>query len=161
MPGTEQRHFFIRNLDAWPNLEIFLVTAVVAVLGIRVFLELAGYPRLGHSPLHVAHVLWGGLLMLGAIIVLPTFLSKTAHRLASALAGLGFGAFIDEVGKFVTADNNYFYAPAVALMYATFVLAALAIHAIRTRSEYSRREYLVRAITHVADRAKGHLCRLY
>jgi hypothetical protein len=146
MPTTAPRHFFIRNLDAWPNLEIFLVTAVVAVLGIRAFLELAGYPRLGLGRLHVAHVLLGGLLMLGAIIVLLTFLSKTAHRLASALAGLGFGAFIDEVGKFVTADNNYFYAPAVALIYVTFVLTALAIHAIRTRSEYSRQEYLVNAL---------------
>jgi len=146
MPKTQPRHFFIRNLDAWPYLEIFLVTAVVSVLGIRLFLELAGYPRLGHGRLHVAHVLWGGLLMLGAIVLLLTFLSKTAHRLASALAGLGFGAFIDEVGKFVTADNNYLYAPAVALIYVTFVLTALAIHAIRTRSEYSRREYLVNAL---------------
>ena len=146
MPKTEPRHFFIRNLAAWPYLEIFLVTAVAAVLGIRVFLELAGYPRLGHGRLHVAHVLWGGLLMLGAIVVLLSFLSKTAHRLASALAGLGFGAFIDEVGKFVTADNNYFYVPAVALIYVTFVLTALAIHAIRTRSKYSRREYLVNAL---------------
>jgi len=146
MPRTQPRYFFIRNLDAWPYLEIFLVTAVVAVLGIRVFLELAGYPRLGHGRLHVAHVLWGGLLMLGAIVVLLTFLSKAAHRLAAALSGLGFGAFIDEVGKFVTADNNYFYAPAVALIYVTFVLTALAIHAIRTRSEYSRQEYLVNAL---------------
>ena len=142
----EPRHFFIRNLDAWPNLEIFLVMAVVSVLGIRAFLELAGYPRLGYGRLHVAHVLWGGLLMLGAIIVLLNFLSKTAHRLAAALAGVGFGAFIDEVGKFVTADNNYSYAPAVALIYATFVLTTLAIHAIRTRSEYSRQEYLVNAL---------------
>ena len=146
MPRTEPRHFFIRNLDAWPYLEIFLVTAVVAVLGIRVFLELVGYPKLAYGRLHVAHMLWGGLLMLAAIVLLLTFLSKTVHRLASALAGLGFGAFIDEVGKFVSADNNYFYAPAVALIYMTFVLTALAIHAIRTRSEYSRQEYLVNAL---------------
>ncbi len=146
MPRTAPRYFFIRNLDAWSHLEIFLVTAVAAVLGIRVFLELAGYPRLGHGRLHVAHVLWGGLLMLAAIVILLTFLSKTAHRLASALAGLGFGAFIDEVGKFVTADNDYFYAPAVALIYVAFVLTALAMHALRTRSEYSRQEYLVNAL---------------
>ena len=146
MPRRESRHFFIRNLDAWPYLEIFLVTAVVAVLGIRIFLRLAGYPRLAHGQLHIAHVLWGGLLMLAAIIVLLTFLSKTAHRMASAMAGFGFGTFIDEVGKFVSADNNYFYAPAIALIYVTFVLTALAIHAIRKRSEYSRREYLVNAL---------------
>ena len=153
MPTTKARYFLIRNLDAWPYLEIFLVTAVVAVLGIRIFLELAGYPRLGHGRLHIAHMLWGGLLMLAAIIVLLTFLSKTAHRLASALGGLGFGTFIDEVGKIVTADNNYFYAPAVAVIYVTFVLTVLAIHAIRTRPEYSRQEYLVNALRQIEELA--------
>jgi hypothetical protein len=80
-------------------------------------------------------------------------LSRTAHRLASALGGLGFGAFIDEVGKFVSADNNYFYAPSVALIYVTFVLTALAIHAIRSRPEYSRQEYLVNALRRMEELA--------
>jgi hypothetical protein len=153
MPTKKTRHYFIRNLDAWPYLEIFLVTAVVAVLGIRIFLQLAGYPKLAHGRLHIAHMLWGGMLMLAAVVILLTFLSKTAHRLASALGGLGFGAFIDEVGKFISADNNYFYAPSVALIYVTFVLTALAIHAIRTRPEYSRQEYLINALRQMEELA--------
>ncbi len=149
----KRQHFFIRNFDAWPYLEIFLVTAVVAVLSIRIFLELTGYPKLGIGRLHFAHMLWGGLLMVAAIVILLSFLSKTAHRLAAALGGFGFGTFIDEVGKFVTADNNYFYAPAVALIYMTFILTVLAIHAIRTRPEYSRKEYLVNALRQMEELA--------
>ncbi len=146
-----RRAFFIRNLEAWAYLEVFLVTAVLAILGIRVFLEVVKYPRIGGAHLHIAHMLWGGLLMLAAIIIFMNFLSRTAYRVASALGGLGFGTFIDEVGKFVTADNNYFFAPAVALIYSTFVVTILAIHAIRTRWEYSDREFLVNALRQLEE----------
>ena len=41
------RPFFIRNLDAGQLLETFLVSAVAAFLGVRFFLGVTGYPRLG------------------------------------------------------------------------------------------------------------------
>jgi hypothetical protein len=148
---VKRRAFFIRNLEAWAYLEIFLITAVISVLGIRLILELAGYPKLGGGRLHIAHMLWGGLLMLAAMVILLSFLSRTAHRVASALGGFGFGAFIDEMGKVVAADNNYFFAPAVSLIYITFILTVLAIHAIRTRREYSDREYLVNALRELEE----------
>jgi hypothetical protein len=145
------RTFFIRNVEAWAYLEIFLVSAVAAILGIRVFLELTGYPRLGGARLHIAHMLWGGLLMLVAIVLLLGFLSKSSHRLASVIGGFGFGTFIDEIGKFVTRDNDYFFQPAVALMYITFIATYLAIHTIHTGREYSRQEYLINALREMEE----------
>ena len=40
-----------------------LVSFAGAVILIRIFLELTGYPQVGNSQLHIAHVLWGGLLL--------------------------------------------------------------------------------------------------
>jgi hypothetical protein len=144
------RTSFQRNFDATDLVEIFLVAAVTAILGIRFFLRMAGYPQLGGDALHIAHMLWGGLLMLAAMVMLFLFLGRTTTRLAALVGGLGFGTFIDEVGKFVTHDNDYFYQPSVALIYATFVFALLAIRAIQARS-YTRTEYLLNALRELEE----------
>jgi len=115
-----------RNVEAPLVLESFFIAAVGSFLGIRFFLALAGYPRIGSGGIHVAHMLWGGLLMLVALMLLLSFLDRSIHHLAAVISGLGFGTFIDEIGKFITADNDYFYRPAVALIYGAFVVAFLA-----------------------------------
>lgn len=143
--------YFIRNFEADRYMEIFLVSAVFAVLGIRLFLKITGYPQVGNSELHIAHMLWGGLLMLVSIVILLFFLSKRAMYLASLLGGLGFGTFIDEIGKFVTQDNDYFYEPAVALMYIIFILIFIAVNAIETRWHRTKEEYIVNALNELKE----------
>ncbi|HEY0077245.1 MAG TPA: hypothetical protein VGB73_01260 [Pyrinomonadaceae bacterium] len=142
----KREHLFIRNFEAGVYLESFLVAAVASVLVIRLFLQLTGYPQIGGGGLHIAHMLWGGLLMLVSIIVLLSFLSKTAELLAAIAGGIGFGTFIDEVGKFVTSDHNYFFRPAISLIYVSFILIFLAVRAISQRREASREEYLLNAL---------------
>jgi hypothetical protein len=111
-----------RSFDLHQHLTSLFVCAVATVLFTRGLLAATGYPQVGGSSLHIAHVLWGGLLLLAALIATLAFLSPTARPLAAILGGVGFGLFIDEVGKFVTKDVNYFYKPAISIIYVCFVL---------------------------------------
>ena len=122
-PGSAQRGPLLRlglpRDPAGPSqLAGFLVSAVVTVMLTRAFLAATGYPQLGGGGLHVAHVLWGGLLMALGFVVLLSFVGPAVRPLGALLGGVGFGLFVDEIGKFVTSDNNYFYAPTAALIYA-------------------------------------------
>jgi hypothetical protein len=111
-----------RSFDLHQHLTTLLVCAVATVLFTRALLAATGYPQVGGSSLHIAHVLWGGLLLLAALISALAFLGPAVLRLAAVVGGVGFGLFIDEVGKFVTKDVNYFYRPAISIIYVSFVL---------------------------------------
>jgi hypothetical protein len=137
-------------VDAGSNLQALLVSAVTAVLLTRLYLSLSGYPRVGNGTLHIAHLLWGGLLMLAAQILVLSVLGKRARRLAAIIGGLGLGLFIDEIGKFVTTDNDYFFQPAVALIYIVFVVLFLVFRAIEYRG-LSHQESLVNSAEMVTE----------
>lgn len=76
---------------------------------------------------------------------------------AAFLGGIGFGLFIDEVGKFLTADVNYFYTPAVAIMYVVFVVFYLVVREILLRRRLTDRRRLALAATALGDQALGQL----
>jgi hypothetical protein len=147
-----------RDVDAGGNLQVLLVAAVVAVLVTRLYLNVTGYPRVGSGEVHIAHLLWGGLFMLAALVVLLSLLGKHAKRWAAVLGGLGFGLFVDELGKFVTADNDYFFQPAVALIYVLFVLLFLVFKAIERRS-LSADELLINAADMLREVVMGGATR--
>lgn len=147
------KDFFIRNIEADSYRENFLVSAVISVFAIRIFLEVTNYPQLGGGDFHIAHMLWGGMFMLAALFILLSFLSQRAAAIASVLGGIGFGAFIDELGKFVTSDNDYFFQPTIALIYIIFVLLFLISRFIPRAQEISQREYLVNAINMIKESA--------
>jgi hypothetical protein len=151
------RNIFIRNIDADDYQEIFLVTAIASIFVIRIFLRLTHYPQLGNGAFHIAHMLWGGFFMLAAMIIMFTFLGKRALYVASVLGGIGFGTFIDELGKFITSDNNYFYRPAIAFIYMIFVLLYLLLKFIPRYQQINQREYLVNALELIKDSAINDL----
>jgi hypothetical protein len=156
-PRWTRRGRWTRNAEAPWLLESFFIAAIASFLGIRWFLALTGYPRIGSSGIHIAHMLWGGLLMLLALLLLLSFLDRSVGHLAALIAGLGFGTFIDEIGKFVTTDNNYFYRPAVALVYASFVVAFLVARAFVGRRRLNHREAMANALHRLAASAGGSI----
>jgi hypothetical protein len=142
----ESRSLLHRDLRSAHHVDLLVVAAVCTVLLVRFYLRLTDYPQVGGEHLHVAHMLWGGLLMLTALLLLLSFLGRRSRLWAALAGGVGFGLFIDEVGKFVTNDNDYFYRPAVALIYVTFVVTYLAARGLRRRRKVTHEETLVNAL---------------
>lgn len=145
----------LRSSDFGSLQETLLLTSVATVLFIRTQLWLTNYPQLGGRGLHIAHLLWGGLFMLVAIGLAVTFLGRPLMRRVAIVGGVGFGFFIDELGKFVTSDNNYFYKPAAALIYLIFVGLFLLGRWIQNRGLLTPRESLANAIE-LAGEATRH-----
>ena len=140
---------FPRDFGGARYLELFVIGGVVAVMAIRFILRLTNYPSIGGSKFHIAHMLWGGLLMAAALLLCLSILGTRGRLWAATLGGIGFGTFIDEIGKFITRDNNYFYQPSVAIIYVTFVLIYLAFRELQMRGVISREEYLANSIRHL------------
>lgn len=134
------------NADMGQLHETFFVAAVTTILVIRTQLWLTNYPQLGGNGLHIAHLLWGGLFMVIAIGILLTLLGRRARVPAAVLGGIGFGFFIDELGKFITEDNNYFFKPAAGVIYIVFVALFLISRHIQKTRPLSQRDLLRNAI---------------
>ena len=132
----------------------FFVAAIVTELCIRTQLYLTHYPQLGGHGLHIAHLLWGGLFMVVALAILLSLLGRRARQVAALIAGVGFGFFVDELGKFITADNNYFFKPAAALIYIIFICLFLLVRRLNRGYVPSPGERLANAIDLVADAAR-------
>lgn len=149
----------VRNVRTSQHLTTFVVSAVSTILVTRLFLRVLGYPAIGGKGLHIAHVLPGGLLMLASIFLLLGFVGPVVRPAAALVGGIGFGLFIDEVGKFVTADNDYFYRPAAAIMYVAFVLLVLGVQFLSNRRPFDPREHLANAVDHAVEGVAGGLSR--
>ncbi|MDI9639630.1 hypothetical protein QM565_28395 [Geitlerinema splendidum] len=96
----------IRRYRASHYLLVMLVSFAIAVVGTRAFLELTGYPQIGNSTLHIAHVLWGGLALFASTLIMMIYANRWAFTVGAILSGIGVGLFIDEIGKFITQDND-------------------------------------------------------
>lgn len=144
----------IRSADIGPLQDAFLVSAVTMIIVIRFQLWVTNYPQLGSGKLHIAHLLWGGLFMLIALLMLVSFVGHRLRLPAAIVGGIGFGFFIDELGKFITSDNDYFYEPAAAIIYLFFVVLYLVTRWMQRNREMGEREALVNAADMISDAAE-------
>jgi hypothetical protein len=113
----------IRRLHADQYLLFMLFAFAGSVSLTRMGLYLTGYPQLGTGELHIAHVLWGGLLLFVASLLPLMYANRTIRIASSLISGVGVGLFIDEVGKFITQANNYFTRIAAPIIYILFLLS--------------------------------------
>ena len=139
------------------HLTVLVVAFVVTVTVTRMFLAATGYPRIGGATYHVAHALWGGLLLTVAVVTMLSWANRWALQLGAVLAGVGVGLFIDEVGKFITTSNDYFFPLAAPIVYLAMVLLAWIAYRARRRHVLTDRERLYDVLDGLQDLADGRL----
>jgi hypothetical protein len=140
-------------------LFLMIVAFAVTVIATRVYLDWSGYPKVGGGGLHVAHMLWGGLLLIVAILTLLLVVGRRALILSALAAGAGVGLFIDEVGTFITEANDYFFAPAAPIIYGAILLLLLVWLVANRGRGPSLPEAIQGAVEALRDLADGRLTR--
>ena len=153
MDGKGHRnHGAITRSSVGPSAaEAFTIIAIATILITRLYLRLTGYPQIGGGDLHIAHALYGGALMMLALLIGWLVLGFGARMVCVVLGGIGFGLFLDEVGKFVTKTNDYFYGPAAEIMYILVVIILVGARVVRDFRPLSARESLASAALIAAD----------
>lgn len=84
--------------------------------------------------------------MMTALVMLLAFLGNRVLWAGAVVGGLGFGVFLDELGKFVTRNNNYLFQPTIAIIYIIFLLLFFIFRYIDEHSKYTQKEYLMNAL---------------
>ncbi len=141
----------VKQLEADGLLLLMICAFGITVIVVRVFLELSGYPQIGDSTFHIAHLLWGGLLLFIAIVLVLVVSNRWALWLAALLGGIGVGLFIDEVGKFITQKNDYFYPLALPIIYGFFVICVWLYFRVRRSESRSTRTLFYHAFVYLQD----------
>ncbi len=140
---------------AGQDLGLLVVSFGVTVVVTRLYLMLSGYPQVGGGTYHIAHALWGGLLLIVGSMLPLLWGNRWALTLAALCSGVGVGLFIDEVGKYITTANNYFFPLAAPIIYLAFLaVLAVARWASQARRQDARAQTYV-VLEQLTDTADG------
>jgi hypothetical protein len=144
--GVRRTRAAIKRTHAGEYLFLCLMSLGATVGVTRLFLELSGYPQIGNAELHIAHVLWGGLgVFIGALLMM-VLSNPWVYPVSAIFSGVGMGLFIDEVGKFITQSNDYFYPAAAPIIYIIFLLTTWLYLRIRRPASREPRAVMYRAL---------------
>jgi hypothetical protein len=83
--------------------------------------------------------------------------NRWAIQVSALLGGIGIGLFIDEVGKFITQTNDYFYPPALSLIYGFFLLSILVYLYFRRSRQENPRAAMYHVLEGLQDALDGDL----
>ncbi len=153
----KRKYMLIERDEAEGLVLLSLFSFALTIIGVRLFLEATGYPQVGNGTLHIAHVLWGGLLLFVAVIIVLIWDNPSVMRLTAVLGGIGIGLFIDEVGKFITQSNDYFFPAAAPIIYGFFLLTVLVYLLVRRPDKADPRRAMVHALEQIQDAIYGEL----
>jgi len=147
----------VKRENASELILTILISAVFSLLGARLFLELTGYWQLGHGNWHIAHALWGGLIMTGGMCIVLVFHGSRVKKIAAAVFGFGLGLFLDEIGKYLSRDNNYFFQPVIIFIYIIFVIFFLIYRYLERSTSKDVNALLYQVIDQLEDVAEDDL----
>ncbi|MDX1413278.1 MAG: hypothetical protein R3293_03755 [Candidatus Promineifilaceae bacterium] len=152
-----KQQLIVEREDAGDYLLVSLISFAATVIIVRLFLELTGYPQLGNSTLHIAHLLYGGILLFAAVLIVLIWDNPLFLIISAVLSGIGIGLFIDEVGKFITQNNDYFYPAAAPIIYGFFLLTVLLFLLVRRPDADDPRRAMIHALEGLQDAIYGEL----
>lgn len=152
------KRFRGRNYTLGAQLDTFLVCAASGVIINRLFLIITGYPQIGGrepDAIHISHAIYGPFAMMVAVALTIAFLNPAMRWVLAIVGGLGFGWFVDELGKFVS-NAGYLYKPALALIYITFILMFLGFRSLASHS-FGSDDAVANALESLQSAALGSL----
>ncbi|MFM8303060.1 MAG: hypothetical protein ACKOA9_01990 [Actinomycetota bacterium] len=161
-PGAEPRRprawFRGRSYTLGAQLDTFLVCAATGVVVNRAILIALGYPQIGSRKpggIHISHSIYGGFAMMVAATVGIAFLAPATRWFVAIVGGLGFGWYVDELGKYVS-NAGYLFRPALALIYVVFTLMFLTFNAMAARA-FTPDDAVANALESLKSAALGNL----
>jgi hypothetical protein len=141
----------VRREGSGQYMVYVLVSFVISISVTRLFLSLSSYIQLGGGVIHISHLLWGGLLLFVASLLLLLFSNRKVYKLSAIFSGVGIGLFIDEVGKFITQQNDYFYPVAAPIIYIFFMLFLILVIRLRRQAKSTLRSEMHRSLENLQD----------
>jgi hypothetical protein len=141
----------IKRADAERLMLLMLLSFAGSVVLTRIYLQLTGYPQIGGGELHIAHMLWGGLLLFVGALLMLVLANRWVLPIGAILTGIGVGLFIDEVGKFITKSNDYFYPLAAPIIYGFFLLTVWLYLQVRRGAARDVRSELSQALEYLSE----------
>jgi len=141
----------VRRRGARYYVLLVIISMAMCVGVTRLFLELTGYPQIAGGGLHIAHLLWGGLLVFLAALMTLTLYNHWVYSIAAIFTGLGMGLFLDEVGKFITRSNDYFYPSAASIIYVLFLVTVWLYMRVRRPVPQEPRAVMYRALDRLGE----------